>query len=66
MDNTPLVLAAVEFIAAQFGGAERILEKHYPLPGSGLCAGCSAIPTRHPCAAAGIAGLAKQHPDYRA
>jgi hypothetical protein len=63
---SPLVLAAAEFVAAQYHGAERILEKHYPLPGSGVCAGCSATLTRYPCVAARIAEIAMQHPGFRA
>jgi hypothetical protein len=62
--HLPAVVAAIEFVATQHGGAERMLELHYPMA-SGLCAGCTACPTRHPCQAARIAQLAKRHPKYR-
>jgi hypothetical protein len=56
---TPLMEAAIAFVAARPGGAERILEKHYSA--RGLCAGCSSVvPVRHPCTLARIAELAKQ------
>jgi hypothetical protein len=59
-DNASAVAAAIEFVAAQAGGAERILKLHYSLPDSGMCAGCRVVPTRHPCTAARIAQLAKK------
>jgi hypothetical protein len=54
------VAAATEFLAAEPGRIERIAARHYPLPGSDICAGCSAALTRHPCAASRIAELARQ------
>jgi hypothetical protein len=59
-DDVSAVASAIEFVAAQSGGAERILATHYPLPGTGLCAGCRTVPTRYPCIAACIAELAKR------
>lgn len=56
---------AVYFVATQQGGAARILRRHRPTP-SGLCSGCLARPTAHPCQAARIAQLAELHPEYRA
>jgi hypothetical protein len=53
--------AALVFVATQHGGSERILNQHYPLPGSDMCAGCRVVPTRYPCVAARIAELAMQH-----
>jgi hypothetical protein len=53
------VAAAAEFLAAEPGRIERILARHYPLPESDICAGCSAALTRHPCAASRIAELAR-------
>jgi hypothetical protein len=55
---------AIEFVATQAGGAERILEQHYPMP-SRVCAGCAVVPTEYPCQAARIAEHARQHPKYR-
>jgi hypothetical protein len=56
-------MAAVEFaayfVAIQRGGAERILQRHRPTP-NGLCAGCLATPTTHPCQAARIAEAARR------
>jgi hypothetical protein len=57
--DMPAVTIAIEFVAAQSGGAERILEIHHPLSG-GMCAGCRTVPTRYPCTAARIAELAKR------
>jgi hypothetical protein len=54
------VAAAVEFLAEEPGRIDRIRAKHYPLPGSDICAGCSAALTQHPCSATRIAELAKQ------
>lgn len=59
------VEAAIEFVAMRPNGPERILRLHYAMR-NGLCAGCSATPTRHPCQAARIAELARIHPFYRA
>jgi hypothetical protein len=59
------VEAAIEFVAMRPNGPERILRLHYAMR-SGLCAGCSATPTRYPCLAAHIAELARLHPLYRA
>jgi len=61
--------SAVEFaayvMAARADGiAERILRQHYPTS-NGLCAGCLASPTNHPCQVARIALLARQRPEYR-
>lgn len=55
---TSAVGTAVEFVAAQPGGVERILRQHYPREG-GMCAGCVAVPTSYPCQAARIAELAR-------
>ena len=54
------VAAAAEFLAAMPGRIERTTARHHPLPGSGICAGCSAALTPHPCAASRIAELARQ------
>jgi hypothetical protein len=54
---------AAYFVAVQADGAERILRRHYPMP-NGLCAGCLATPTVHPCQAARIAELAQQRSEY--
>jgi hypothetical protein len=56
---------AAYFVARQPGGVERILRRHHPMP-NGLCAGCVATPTMHPCQAARIAEMARQRADYRA
>jgi hypothetical protein len=61
MNPTTAVEFAALFVAAQKGGAERILQRHYPTP-NGLCAGCLATPTDYPCQAARIAEVAQQHP----
>ena len=45
---------AVAFVAAQPGGAGRLLIQHQRLP-SGNCGGCLSFPTTWPCATAGIA-----------
>lgn len=57
--------AAVEFVAWQIAGPERILTRHYPSP-RGTCAGCTTTPVRYPCSVARIAELAQEHPVYRA
>jgi hypothetical protein len=54
------VTAAAEFLAAEPGRIDRILARHHPLPGSDICAGCSAALTRHPCGATRLAELARQ------
>ena len=59
------VNAAVEFVALQLAGPERILARHYPTV-HGTCAGCVATPVRCPCSAARIANLALNHPAYQA
>jgi hypothetical protein len=56
---------AAYFVAVQAGGVERIRHRHHPTP-NGLCAGCLATPTMHPCQAARIAELAQQRAEYRA
>lgn len=48
---------AVQFVAAQTGGAARILTEHHRRK-NGYCGGCVAIPTRWPCTAASIARAA--------
>jgi hypothetical protein len=58
--GTSAAVAAVEFLAEEPGRIDRIRAKHYPLPGSDICAGCSAALTQHPCSATRIAELAMQ------
>lgn len=45
---------AIRFVAAQPGGAGKILSAHCRRP-NGLCAGCAATPTRWPCPVGRIA-----------
>ena len=45
---------AIRFVAAQPGGAGKILATHFRRA-NGLCAGCTATPTRWPCPVSGIA-----------
>lgn len=56
--EAPAVAAAIDFLAAEPGRIDRILARHHPLPGSDICAGCSAALTRHPCAVSRLAELA--------
>jgi hypothetical protein len=48
---------AIRFVAAQPGGASKILSTHYRRP-NGLCAGCAATPTKWPCPVGRIAATA--------
>jgi hypothetical protein len=48
------VEVAALFVAAQVGGAARILSLHQRRE-DGYCAGCATTPTRWPCKVAGIA-----------
>jgi hypothetical protein len=61
MSGMAAVELAAHFVAAQQGGAERILRLHHPTS-NGLCAGCLATPTDHPCQVARIAERALQLP----
>ncbi len=54
MSGMTAVESAALFVAAQQGGAERLLRLHRPQP-NGLCGGCLATPTDHPCQVARIA-----------
>ncbi len=51
------VEAAIAFVAAQPGGALRLLRKHRR-GSDGYCVGCVAVPTKWPCTAARIATAA--------
>ena len=48
------VEVAASFVAAQTGGAARILTLHHRRE-DGYCAGCRTTPTRWPCTVAAIA-----------
>lgn len=56
-NQTSAVEAAIEFVATQPAGPEKMLNRHYPRRG-GMCAGCVAKPTRYPCQSARIGQLA--------
>jgi hypothetical protein len=62
------ISSAVEYaayvIARQKGAVQRIRRRHYRSP-NGLCAGCVATPTEHPCQITRIADLAQRRPEYR-
>ena len=49
--------AAADFVAAQPGGPDRLLDRHRRMP-DGSCASCVATPTPWPCIAVVIADLA--------
>jgi hypothetical protein len=51
-------VAAVDFVAAQPGGAERILRVHAKRS-DGMCSGCTVALTRYPCQVARIALIAR-------
>lgn len=53
--------AAIEFVAMRPDVGARILARHYAL-GNGICAGCAASATRHPCLVQRIAVLARRLP----
>ena len=53
-EHVHAVEVAALFVAAQVGGAARILTLHHRRE-DGYCAGCVATPTRWPCTVAGIA-----------
>ena len=53
--------AAIEFVAMRPDVGARILARHYAL-GNGICAGCAASATRHPCLVQRIAVLACRRP----
>lgn len=52
---------AIEFVAMRPDVGVRILARHYAL-GNGICAGCTASATRHPCLVERIAVLARLRP----
>jgi hypothetical protein len=53
--------AAIEFVAMRPDVRARILARHYALE-NGICAGCAASATRHPCLVQRIAALAGRRP----
>jgi hypothetical protein len=53
--------AAIEFVAMRPDVRARILARHYALE-NGICAGCTASATRHPCLVQRIAALAARRP----
>ncbi|WP_219414050.1 hypothetical protein [Pseudonocardia nigra] len=59
-DEPSVVDIAVQFMAQQPGGAERVLALHRPLA-DGLCAACLTTVTRWPCSIASLALLARPH-----
>lgn len=58
---SPPVDAAIEFVAMRPDVGARILARHYALA-NGICAGCAASGTRHPCLVQRIAVLACRRP----
>jgi hypothetical protein len=55
----PPIFAAIEFVAAQPGGPDRILRRHRAAR-NGTCTGCTVAATTYPCQAARIAQIAQR------
>jgi hypothetical protein len=62
-DSVTDVEAAIQFMAQQHGGAERVLSIHRRLP-DGRCRGCLTTVTTWPCPVAHLALLAQPSQDH--